>query len=209
MFEQNFSQIKIRDLKSKFLFIFIFLSIQLNAQNFDINLLNKINGPLTQPADKNWEFLSATVTPLAIATPITMFVTGLANNDANLKLKSYQTGASLVLSSLFTNGIKLVVKRDRPFKEYPSEIYRKSDVQGYSFPSGHTTTAFALATSLSLSFPKWYVILPSYTYAAAVGYSRMYLGVHYPTDVLAGIISGIGVSLLSFHLGNVINEKNK
>jgi membrane-associated phospholipid phosphatase len=195
-------------LKSIFFFFFLFLFIHLNAQNFDIDLLNKINGPPAQPADKNWEFLSGTVTPLAIATPITMFVTGLANNDPNLKLKSYQAGASLVLSSLITNGLKLVVKRDRPFEQYPGEIFKKSDVHGYSFPSGHTTTAFALATSLSLSFPKWYVILPSYTYAAAVGYSRMYLGVHFPTDVLAGIISGVGISLLSFHLGNVINEKN-
>jgi len=189
--------------------VFLFFSASLSAQNFDIDFLNKTNGPPAQPADKNWEFLTNTVTPLSFATPVTMFITGLANHDEDLKLKSYQTGASLVLSSLFTNGLKLVIKRDRPFEKYPELIYQKDQVHGYSFPSGHTTTAFALATSLSLSFPKWYVIAPSYTYAAAVAYSRMYLGVHYPSDLLAGIISGVGVSLLSFHLGNVINNNSK
>jgi len=55
-----------------------------------------------------------------------------------------------------------------------------------SFPSGHTTAAFETATSLSLNFPKWYVIIPAYTWAGAVGYSRLYLGVHYPSDIAAG-----------------------
>ncbi len=189
--------------------LLLFISISSCAQNFDIELLNKINGPPSQPADKNWEFLTNTTAPLSIAAPVSMFITGLANHDDDLKLKSYQTGASLVLSTLLTNGLKLTVKRKRPFETYPELIYRKDNVSSYSFPSGHTSTAFALATSLSLSFPKWYVIIPSYTYAAAVSYSRMYLGVHYPTDLLAGIITGIGVSLLSFHFGNVINENHK
>jgi membrane-associated phospholipid phosphatase len=55
--------------------------------------------------------------------------------------------------------------------------------------------AFALATSLSLSYPKCYIIVPSFAWASSVGYSRMDLGVHYPSDVLAGAIVGAVVPL--------------
>jgi membrane-associated phospholipid phosphatase len=65
-----------------------------------------------------------------------------------------------------------------------------------SFPSGHTSMAFSLATSVSLAYPKWYVIFPSYLWAGAVGYSRMDLGVHYPSDVLFGAALGAGSAYL-------------
>jgi membrane-associated phospholipid phosphatase len=68
----------------------------------------------------------------------------------------------------------------------------------HSFPSGHTSNAFVTATSLSLNFKKWYVILPTYAWATAVGYSRMHMGVHYPSDVFAGAIVGAGSALITY-----------
>src|SRR5205085_11352088 len=115
---------------------------------------------------------------------------GLSKNDQELKTKSCQAGAAFLASAILVSGLKIVIKRPRPFETYPDLIYKKAKGGGYSFPSGHTTTAFATATSLSMAFPKWYVIIPSYSYALAVGYSRMYLGVHYPTDVIAGMLLG-------------------
>jgi membrane-associated phospholipid phosphatase len=53
---------------------------------------------------------------------------------------------------------------------------------------------------MSLAFPKWYVIAPAYMYACAAGYSRMHLGVHYPSDVVAGAIVGTGSTVLSHYL---------
>ena len=175
------------------------------AQNFDINLLNKVNSPPSLSSDKSWVFLTNTTLLISLATPVTIFITGVANNDNELKKKSYGAGASILLSSLITTGFKQTFKRERPFSSYPDIIYKKSSASGYSFPSGHTTAAFATATSLSLAFPKWYVIFPSFTYAAAISYSRMYLGVHYPTDILAGILVGIGTSLLSNQVQKNIN----
>ena len=57
--------------------------------------------------------------------------------------------------------------------------------------------AFATATSLSLTYPKWYIIVPAYSWAGAVGYSRMHLGVHYPSDVFIGALVGAGSAWLT------------
>ena len=74
-------------------------------------------------------------------------------------------------------------------------------------PSGHTSTVFAAATSVSILYPKWYVIAPSYLFAASVGYSRMYLGVHYPSDVLIGAIIGTASSLGAHLLFKQLKKK--
>jgi undecaprenyl-diphosphatase len=76
-----------------------------------------------------------------------------------------------------------------------------------SFPSGHTSVAFSTATSLYLAYPKWYVAVPAFTYAASVGYSRMYLGVHYPSDVLAGAVIGAGSAWLMYKANKWLFKK--
>lgn len=79
---------------------------------------------------------------------------------------------------------KLVVPRHRPFEHQlgpPSSTH--------SFPSGHTTTSFACATVLSALVPRWRV--PLFALAALIGLSRIYNGMHYPTDVLAGAALGV------------------
>jgi membrane-associated phospholipid phosphatase len=78
---------------------------------------------------------------------------------------------------------------------------------GYSMPSGHATAAWALATSLSLHYPKWSVIWPSFAYALGVSISRPYLGVHYPSDLLAGAIIGAGVAYVTYHYENEIMSR--
>lgn len=67
---------------------------------------------------------------------------------------------------------------------------------------------FALATSLSLSYPKWYIIVPSYAWAGSVGYSRMDLGVHYPSDVLAGAVIGAGSAWLTYYINKKLIIKS-
>jgi undecaprenyl-diphosphatase len=49
-----------------------------------------------------------------------------------------------------------------------------------------------------LNFPKWYVIVPAYVYASVVAYSRLYLGVHYPSDIIGGMIVGSATAYLNF-----------
>ncbi|MBQ8923070.1 MAG: phosphatase PAP2 family protein [Oscillospiraceae bacterium] len=70
----------------------------------------------------------------------------------------------------------------------------------YCFPSGHTQASFAAATSICMWNRKWGI--PALTLAALVAFSRMYLYVHYPTDILGGIVSGLVYALLALLICN-------
>ena len=176
------------------------------GQNLDLRILQHINGPQSR-ADGFWRGVSTSDYVVVAATPVSMLAVGLAEHNNDLKTKALETGGALVLSEGITTVLKHVVKRERPYLAHPDLIYGKSNTIDSSFPSGHTSTAFATATSLSMAFPKWYVIAPSFAYAGAVGYSRMYLGVHYPSDVLTGAAIGIGSALLSFQLQLWLQKK--
>ncbi len=84
-----------------------------------------------------------------------------------------------------------------------------TDDHDFSFPSGHTSLAFSMATSLSIKYRKWYIVVPAFLYAGFNGYSRLYLGVHYPTDVLAGAITGSSSAWLTFKLNQWLHRKKK
>ncbi|RFZ95584.1 PAP2 family protein [Mucilaginibacter conchicola] len=188
------------------LVICVFSSIGAGAQNLDIRLLQQFNGP-PSGADGFWKGVSKSDYIVVFGAPVAMLATGFATNDKELKIKALETGGAVLLAEGATVLLKNVVHRDRPYIAHPELFYGKSNATDYSFPSGHTSTAFATATSLSLSFPKWYVIAPSFAYASAVGYSRMYLGVHYPSDVLGGALVGAGSAFLTFKLNKWLHKQ--
>jgi membrane-associated phospholipid phosphatase len=181
---------------SSFILIFVF-AFQSSAQNFDIDLLRNINHAQSDFKDDFFKFTSNSVTYVNIAAPLGVLTAGLINHDKKLQRDAAFMAGGYLVSSIITQGLKKITKRDRPFVTYP-DIIKRSEGGGYSFPSGHTSAAFYSATSLSLLFPKWYVIAPSYLWAASVGYGRMYQGVHYPTDVFVGAIVGAGSAWLAY-----------
>ena len=74
-------------------------------------------------------------------------------------------------------------------------------------PSGHTSAAFYSATSLSILYPKWYVIVPSYLWASSVAWARMYEGVHYPSDVFVGAVVGAGSAWIAYKVQKCVDKK--
>ena len=172
--------------------------INISAQNWDINLLNDINP--TTPNANFWINTSNSLYPISVISPASILATGFIKKDKALQQKGWKALSTLVINSALTQGLKYTINRDRPYVKYPLIIYPYEIESSKSFPSGHTSTAFATAASLSINFKKWYVVVPAYTWAASVGYSRMYLGVHYPTDVFAGAIVGVGSAYLSHWL---------
>jgi undecaprenyl-diphosphatase len=89
-------------------------------------------------------------------------------------------------------GMKALFDRDRPPLRYPEpDSLVRVPLDG-SFPSGHAATSFAGATILAFAFPRLTPVL--YVLAAAVAFSRVYVGVHYPLDILGGAVLGVLVA---------------
>lgn len=186
--------------------LLLIVPVSLYSQNIDIQILRSINSPRTLPSDNFFKFVSNTNTEIVLGVPITMGVVGLIKHDDKL----FRSACVIVAANAINFGVTYILKysinRKRPFEMYP-DIMKKSDGGDPSFPSGHTSSAFATATSLSLAYPKWYVIAPSYLWAGTVGYSRLHLGVHYPSDVLGGMIIGAGSAFLTYKANNWLNKR--
>jgi membrane-associated phospholipid phosphatase len=188
-----------------FVISWLLISIPLFSQNIDIRLLDAINSSETQPTDNFFKFISNTNDMIVVGIPVGIGVAGLIKHDDKLIRNACVIVAATVINVGMTYSLKHTINRKRPYEAY-SFIAKKAGADGGSFPSGHASSAFATATSLSLAYPKWYVIAPSYLWAGTVSYSRLQLGVHYPSDVLGGIVIGAGSAFLSYKLNKWLNK---
>lgn len=102
--------------------------------------------------------------------------------------------------------LKHIVKRDRPCHRFDNEDLMIGKPKFYSFPSGHTTASFAFV-GVSLMRCSLYVFLPILLLAGLIGFSRVYLRVHYLTDVLAGALLGFVCGTSSVLIFNVLFVK--
>ncbi len=116
-------------------------------------------------------------------------------------------GVRMAASQLATMGVvftlKRLIRRARPYSTIPDVVRRRDGYSGppdgldpFSFPSGHSAVAFSIATSASLSYPEWYVIVPTMTWASATALARVWRGVHYPSDILVGAVIGTSMGIL-------------
>ncbi len=182
-----------------YLFVFLLgIPATVCSQNTDIDILKPINK--NESGFKNtWSKLNTgATTPLSIGIPAGLAITGFIMRDKKMKQDAMYMGAAFLASTLVTKSVKHMVNRQRPFTKYPFIVKRTDSEAGLSFPSGHTSAAFSTATAVSLRYRKWYIIAPACIFAASVGWARMYQGVHYPSDVLAGALTGAASAWLGY-----------
>ncbi|MGZ7209799.1 MAG: phosphatase PAP2 family protein [Methanobacterium sp.] len=122
---------------------------------------------------------------------------------------------ALILSSIAVGVLKYAVAAPRPFVTLENVKLLTDDALGYytSFPSGHTSGSFAFAVVVGLKYKISFLwnlrlIYPLLVFAALVGFSRIYIGVHYPIDVLFGAIIGIICAIIVLMLENKIFKEN-
>ena len=118
--------------------------------------------------------------------------------------------AVALLGSLIINNniVKNIVQRPRPFVTFTDLQIIIPTPSEFSFPSGHTSSSFAAAAVFYRHLPKK-LGLPAVILAGLIGFSRLYVGVHYPTDVIAGVLMGILLSYLAEYLFNLFVKKLK
>ncbi len=134
------------------------------------------------------------------------------------KKQGMRFGVTLMLTDIIFPVIKNITLRRRPYMDHESIkpyvlVDNSADAmdiaaQGYSFPSGHSASAAGMATTLALIFRKTWLRVLAVVLPLLVGISRFSLGVHYPTDVLAGWVLGYGMAFfMPWAVRKVKNER--
>jgi undecaprenyl-diphosphatase len=182
-------------LQEKGVLLFVIFSVTSSSlvfgESLDRKLYDKIHTDWKTP------FLDKVMPEITLlgddVTGIVFTVTLLAFGDEKGKDSGILTAVALTGSGLITLGLKSAINRNRP--EDPEGTTRRSNS---SFPSGHASGVFSVATVIGSRYPK--ARIPVYSIASLVGYSRIYLGKHYPSDVLGGAVLGIasGIVVLQF-----------
>jgi len=145
---------------------------------------------ITQAGDSLWYFI--------LLVPAFIFIRFVWKNE-HWSAKILYLILCISLSGILNTGIKWLTGRNRPINliedgVFGFDFFRIMYVyETTSFPSGHTVTAFALATAVSFLYPRLRV--PAFIIAAVIGLSRVVLTAHYLSDVIAGAVVGIICSL--------------
>ena len=168
---------------------------------FDDLFIDLINGKMK---NKYLDIFMYKVTDLGGAIFSSLFaLVLLLFGNRRIKLMAIEALVILFISQIIVQALKKMLSRERPYVIIEKLNTFGINLSDYSFPSGHTTASFSIATTLALNIPglTYFVFI----LATIIGISRIYLGVHYPTDVAAGIILGVGSALVvHFYLIHVV-----
>lgn len=153
------------------------------------------------------ELLTSIFTFFTICTevPVITVLTGILYWCINKKA-GQRTLFALCGSLNINAGVKNFVKMPRPIGTEGLESLRVETATGYSFPSGHTQTATTFWTSMMYLFRKSWIYIVGILMILGAGISRLYLGVHWPMDVIVGWVFGIALSILFIKLFDYIDD---
>jgi undecaprenyl-diphosphatase len=123
--------------------------------------------------------------------------------------------AALLVANVAVYFLKFIVAEPRPFNVLPNVDLLVSETEIYSFPSGHSASSFAVMIVIGLKYrlhikgKSYRLLYPLLAFAALIAFSRVYIGVHYPLDVVFGAIVGILSALVVIYIGwddSIINK---
>ncbi len=163
-------------------------------QDFELKVLEFVNVNRNQDFDGFFQLITNSAFYVAFGVPLILVIVNKIWKNVNLGKKPWYLFSVVISSAILSNILKYTINRPRPFITH-SIIEKISAGGSPSFPSGHTSDAFAIATAISIAYPKWYIIILAYAWALTVAYSRMFLGVHYLSDVIVGITIGVGLAI--------------
>jgi len=162
------------------------------ASHLHTNLLDKIMPLITYLGDKGFIWILIAVI--------------LIISQKYRKVGFVLLGA-LLLSTMLGEGIlKHIIRRLRPCATIPASKLLITKPLSFSFPSGHTTSSFAAASVLSKFIHKYKFAF--FILASAIAFSRVYLYVHYPSDILGGIVLGLICAKITIFYYNKLNDKS-
>jgi len=117
-------------------------------------------------------------------------------------------GLALIFCLLIGNmTLKPLIARPRPYTYFPEMTLLIAPLADFSFPSGHTFASFASATALFLYHKK--AGIAAYILAAIIAFTRLYLYVHFPSDVIAGMLLGIFSGWLAYQIVQSVSTHKK
>jgi undecaprenyl-diphosphatase len=147
--------------------------------------------------DRNLDFLMSVATILGGAFVIVLFAIPLWLRG--LRGATFDVLLLLGVTLVVVEAMKFLIGRPRPCDALAGvrtlATFPCSAELDPAFPSGHASRAFAVASLLAIRF-RWWVRIPAVAFAILVGISRVYLGLHWPSDILGGAIVGIGLALV-------------
>jgi undecaprenyl-diphosphatase len=162
---------------------------------FECRLFQKVNRHFDKKL-LNLFFRSITHLGGASTIGITLFLLLFSSRDT--RLLAISSALALTASHIPVHLLKELLPRKRPYLTLEKTKYPEEPLQDHSFPSGHTTAIFSIITPYILFYPDLTTGLLSL--ALCVGISRIYLGLHYPSDVIAGVILGTLTGCLCFYI---------
>ena len=155
----------------------------------DIDLLRLIHHHRPEELDSVFYFVSLSTTYISISIILGLLIASLVKRSKKIRAIFFRMLIVLIVAATLSFTLKNIFQRERPFKTYP-DIEKLSQAGNSSFPSGHTLEVFAIATALAVMLRDRRIVIPVFLWALLVAYTRMALGVHYPSDVAGGMLLG-------------------